>query len=174
MIGSWTRETAEAAALGAAPVIVAALLVAGAWPQPEAPVRPEAFAEDAAWGDEEERQVEITDRAAARGETLTQLEAEIVELAALGDPASPFGVDDAAGDVDGEPIEREREPETPEFALTSVMGGGAGAVCVINERVRRAGDEAAPGWVVRSIDVAGRSVTLAGPGGESVTLTQRR
>jgi len=55
-----------------------------------------------------------------------------------------------------------------------VMSGGGGALCVINERVRREGDEAAPGWVVRSIDAAARSVTIEGPDGRKVTLTQRR
>lgn len=62
----------------------------------------------------------------------------------------------------------------PVFALTSVAGGGSTSIAMIDGKVRRPGDDLGRGWSVSTIDRTAGVVTLAGPDGDSMTLTLRK
>ena len=58
----------------------------------------------------------------------------------------------------------------PTFEITSIMKTRSGPVALINGRLRRVGDEVAPGWTVQSINDLTRSVTLTGPDQRTQTI----
>lgn len=69
------------------------------------------------------------------------------------------------------------EKPTPTFKLTGMIATVAldhteKALASINHRIYRVGDEVISGWTVTLIDSRQRIVTLVGPDGRSVTLTQ--
>lgn len=68
------------------------------------------------------------------------------------------------------PVARPR----PTFMLTSVSRGGRQNVAVIDGKLRRTGDELGEGWTVASIDAAQGEVRLAGPEGDTMSLSLRR
>ena len=146
--------------------LVGIIAVAGAPPAPE--VRPPRALETSE-GDAEP--IQTLDRATLEGDALEAFDAETARLLSAGTIASVFPARDPAP-VDAHERSAPEEPERPEFSLTSVMSGANGAICVINQSVRRVGAEVAPGWRVAAIDAETRSVTLEGPAGESVTLRQ--
>mgnify|MGYP001043410942 CR=1 FL=1 len=56
--------------------------------------------------------------------------------------------------------EPEAELEPPSVRVSSIMRSGGGAVALIDDRVRRVGDELGDGWRLTVIDPAARVVTL--------------
>lgn len=59
---------------------------------------------------------------------------------------------------------------TPDPAITvnSIMAGRGGAMATVNRKLRRVGDEVAPGWKVSAIDPEAGTVTIAGPEGREI------
>jgi hypothetical protein len=71
--------------------------------------------------------------------------------------------------------EPEPEPERlPTFVLGSVAGQGDRGAAMIDGRLRRLGDETAPGWRVVDIDGRAGRVVIEGPGGRRVELLSTR
>ncbi len=56
----------------------------------------------------------------------------------------------------------------PVIAVNSIMAGRGGAMATVNRKLRRVGDEAAPGWKVIAIDPDAGTVTVAGPEGREI------
>jgi len=114
----------------------------------------------------------VARRAGLSGEGASAYDAEVKRLAGLGRVAAPFPVEadrSAEPEVESGPS----EPEAPAMALTSVMAGMRGGVCIINGAALGVGDSAAPGWEIVEIDAHARRVVVEGPGGSTVTLVQR-
>lgn len=65
--------------------------------------------------------------------------------------------------------------EAPAFAVSAILADrkGGPAIAVVNGKVRRVGDVAAPGWTVASIDAAAGEVALTGPEGQRATASTR-
>lgn len=62
---------------------------------------------------------------------------------------------------------------TPEFTISSVLGGNSPAA-IINSRVCRVGTEVSPGWFVRAIDAQTITATIQGPAGRTLTVSKMR
>lgn len=60
--------------------------------------------------------------------------------------------------------------EAPELKISGFMGKGDSAMVTINRRVRRVGDEVAPGWRVVLIDAAGKTVRVRHADGTSMEI----
>jgi hypothetical protein len=161
------QDRLETLACFLAPVAIAGVLaLAGSPPAPE--VEPPRVSEAA---EDESRPVQVTDRAPVQGGERSAFDAEIGRLLAAEEIASVFPHSDSEPEIVDEPA-APIETSRPEFSLTSVMSGRSGAMCVINQKVHQVGAEVAPGWRVATISAEARSVTLEGPDGETVTLTQ--
>lgn len=57
-----------------------------------------------------------------------------------------------------------------EISVTAVIGAGDSAAAYISHRLRRVGDEIAPGWIVEEIDARNRRVTVAHRDGRTQVL----
>ena len=69
------------------------------------------------------------------------------------------------------PIDAPKPPSFPsELRVTAIIGDGGTAAAVIAGRLRRIGDEVAPGWRVETIDARGRRVVFTDSDGRVVTL----
>jgi len=169
MSGFMTNGTAGRLAAFAAPAaLVGAVILAAPAESPEA----DAVSVPASPAEGKEAIKIAVPRRGLSGEAAADYDAEVARLAALDRVAAPFPVEaDRPAPAEDEPAAA--EPETPELHLTSVMAGMRGGVCVINGAVLGVGDAAAPGWSVAEIEADARRVTLEGPGGVRVTLTQR-
>lgn len=161
------QDRLETLACFLAPVAVAGVLALASLP-PAPEVQPPRAAESS---NEDAEPVQVTDRAVAQGEDADAIDAEVKRLLGAGEIASIFPQPQDEIETAPEP-EEVAKPERPEFALTSVMSGRRGAMCVINQKVHQVGAEVAPGWRIAAIDAEARSVKLEGPRGESLTLTQ--
>ncbi len=140
--------------------------------EPEMEIEPvEALSEELVA--EDMKLPQVPTRSPLTGDETAAYESEIARLSALAPVGSPF--------VNNNRYEHEavihtvKDPkrEDPVFKLTSVMSAQGNGLCVINQQVRRVGDDLGQGWSVRSIDVAGRSVTVAGPDDRELVLAQR-
>ena len=61
-------------------------------------------------------------------------------------------------------------PGVPKLTLTSIINGSAGAMATINGKLRKPGDQAAPGWTLLSIDAATGHAVLSGPENQTIEL----
>lgn len=69
------------------------------------------------------------------------------------------------------PVEAPKPASFPEsLKVTAIIGDGDTAAALIAHRLRRAGDEVAPGWRVDRIDPRGRQVWFTDGDGHTVTL----
>lgn len=127
---------------------------------------------DAEFVAEDMRLPRVEERAALRGERAASYRSEAARLAGLGVASSPFATD---GRYEHEPEVEFANPEVEPLALrlTSVMSASDGAMCVINQKVRRVGDPVGDGWHVETIEVDARSVTLEHSDGRTLVLAQR-
>lgn len=57
---------------------------------------------------------------------------------------------------------------TPTLTVNSIMAGRGGAMATVNGKLRRVGDEVAPGWKVSAIDPVEGTVTVAHADGREV------
>jgi hypothetical protein len=108
-------------------------------------------------------------------EAQEELRATMRALAARGFGASPVvarmpEVETPQGSGTSPRVEAE---ESPSVVLKAVMRAGESPVAIIDGKVRRAGDEVAPRWVVGEIDVQACEVTLVGPEGRRHVLRLR-
>lgn len=63
---------------------------------------------------------------------------------------------------------------TPTFSLSSISRGAKQNIAVVDGKLRRPGDDLGEGWSVAAIDAASGEVRLAGPDGETMTLSIRK
>lgn len=69
------------------------------------------------------------------------------------------------------PVEASKPPSFPsDLRVTAIIGDGETAAAVIASRLRRVGDDIAPGWRVEAIDARGRRVVFTDSDGRVVTL----
>lgn len=73
------------------------------------------------------------------------------------------------------PTPRVEEAVLPSLTVSSIMSARGNPVAVIAGRMRRAGDEVAPGWKISAIDPHAKAITFAHTSGKTavVTLNQR-
>jgi hypothetical protein len=70
-----------------------------------------------------------------------------------------------------DPVEAPKPPSFPsDLRVTAIIGDGDTAAALIASRLRRVGDEVAPGWRVEAIDARGRRVVFIDSDGQVVTL----
>ncbi len=164
-----TLTNAQAAGCFALPLAVVGVMLGGGQSAPPvveaSSILPEVSTDDP-------RYPQVTPRGALGGQNVLHLQAESARLAELAPVPSPFPQHERYATEGDEPIQL-TDPTLPDFSLTSVLSAPGGALCVINERVRRTGDQIEPGWSVKSIDAAARRVVLTGPRGREVVLAQR-
>ena len=102
----------------------------------------------------------------AEPETRRMAEAFAASLNAVAIRGTPFyfpeSFPEVLPSVPGSEPGNDPAPQSPPPAVTvtSILGNGRGAMAIVNGRVRRAGDEVAPGWAVRSIDAQAGLVTV--------------
>jgi hypothetical protein len=92
----------------------------------------------------------------------------------LAEPIGPSPLSDHTPKTKPVVITAEPEPEKappPEFTLTSVAGRGDRGFAMIDGTLRRVGDDLGEGWTVREIDIAARTVKVAGPDALVLVLT---
>lgn len=164
-----TLTNAQAAGCFALPLVVVGVMLAGGRSAPPVVEASSVLPEEST---DDPRYPQVTPRGALHGQDALALLAESERLADLAPVPSPFPQHERYASEGDEPM-RITDPAQPDFSLTSVLSAPGGALCVINERVRRAGDQVEPGWSVKSIDAAARRVVLTGPGGREVVLAQR-
>lgn len=151
--------------------VAAALLLLASHEAPSVDAESD-YAIDAEFVAEDMRLPHIAPRGALAGERAEEYRDEAWGLMELGVAASPFA-SNARYEHEPEVVDGGPEYESPAMKLTSVMSTGEGAICVINQQVRRAGDPVGAVWRVVSIDVGARSVTLERADGRTLVLAQR-
>jgi hypothetical protein len=84
-------------------------------------------------------------------------------------PAAPITVTESAAPVQ---VEVPLPPEIKSLTLTSVLRASSGRYATLRGKVVTTGDEVIPGWNITDIDVEKRVVTVEGPGGRTVYVSQ--
>lgn len=68
--------------------------------------------------------------------------------------------------------ETESMPANPtDYRLTSITGSGRTVLAIVNGKVRRVGDQLAPGVVLESIDADSRTITIRDENGSPISLS---
>lgn len=86
-----------------------------------------------------------------------------VEVAPVVEPATPEPAPPVAT--------RDPEPTAPDLKISGFFGKGDSAMVSINRRVRRVGEEVAPGWVLKAIDADIRVVRLQHSSGSTIEVS---
>ena len=174
-----TRERAiemlKTAGWAGAPLALAGVLAVVTAPSP-----PDAYAvvDDSGESDEIEALV-LQERPTVNGEDARAYRAEAARLNKRTGLVSPFGPELQAMTAAPVTAVPQQTPQpvprvpVPEIRLTSIVSGQGVTACVINEKVRRAGDAVGAGWTIESISPAGRSIVIVHTSGERHTVAQR-
>lgn len=72
------------------------------------------------------------------------------------------------------PAPRPAARPAPSFTLSSISRGAKQNIAVVDGKLRRAGDDLGEGWSIAGIDPTAGEVRLAGPDGETMTLSIRK
>lgn len=87
------------------------------------------------------------------------------------DPDQPHGqATPVTGPVDARPVEPP-DDRPRHLKLTGMIGSDADALAAVSGKLRRVGDEPAPGWVIRQIDSRNRLVVLQHTDGRVFTIS---
>ena len=62
--------------------------------------------------------------------------------------------------------------EPKHLKLTAMVGEGSSALAVLNHRLRRIGDDVAPGWKLTKVNSRLRSITITAEDGRTIELAQ--
>lgn len=60
----------------------------------------------------------------------------------------------------------------PALSVNSIMAGRGGAMATVNGKLRRVGDEVAPGWKITAIDAGSGSVTVRHTDGREIVASR--
>ncbi|MFI4896549.1 MAG: hypothetical protein ACIARR_01850 [Phycisphaerales bacterium JB059] len=119
-----------------------------------------------------------TPKASNRSGVMAAAAAHAQRLFQAGIQATPFPLEkretiewDTPEPIDA-PDERAsaHAPEPPPLHLSAIMSRRAGAIAVIDARIRTAGSKIGQGWTLESIDEEGRTITVRHTTGHRATL----
>ena len=60
----------------------------------------------------------------------------------------------------------------PAISVNSIMAGRGGAIATVNGKLRRVGDEVAPGWKITAIDAGAGTVTVRHADGREIVASR--